>query len=351
MNVIIAYLETMFTPYPKTPRLLEAKAELQAMMEDAYSNLTADGMSENEAIGKVITDFGNLDELAPVLGITSELAPVAAMAQGSPQPGGPTTPQYPPVTLDEAQGFAEAQRRTRFRLSIAVSLFVLAAAPIITLPSAAQAKLIGIDQNTATIVSLLMLFLLVAVGVVMIIGLSREFAPYNRLREGKFARNPAVTTWAQSLAEKHERGRILALQLAVVCWVLSAAPLLLLTLITQNSPLQGVWSTVGVALTLAMVALGLLILLPATWAHTVAETLTQGAGFTGESTESERSVVGVIASFYWPLLTAIYLGWSFIGNAWGDSWIIWPIGAVLFGAIAAGSGAIESYRKAKNRTQ
>ena len=36
MNVIIAYLDTMFSPYPRTPRMLEAKAELQAMMEDAY---------------------------------------------------------------------------------------------------------------------------------------------------------------------------------------------------------------------------------------------------------------------------------------------------------------------------
>lgn len=37
MHVIIAYLETMFSTYPQTPRLLEAKQELQTMMEDAYT--------------------------------------------------------------------------------------------------------------------------------------------------------------------------------------------------------------------------------------------------------------------------------------------------------------------------
>ena len=36
MNTIIAYLETMFGTYPQTPKLLEAKAELRTMMDDAY---------------------------------------------------------------------------------------------------------------------------------------------------------------------------------------------------------------------------------------------------------------------------------------------------------------------------
>ena len=77
MNAIHAYLETMFSPYPQTPRMLEAKTELQAMMEDAYQGFVAKGASHNEAVGRVITDFGNLDELAPVLGITGEIAGVA----------------------------------------------------------------------------------------------------------------------------------------------------------------------------------------------------------------------------------------------------------------------------------
>ena len=75
MDVINAYLETMFSPYPQTPRLLEAKEDLRGMMEDAYNEAIAAGRSNNEAVGKVITEFGNLDELAPVLGIASDIRP------------------------------------------------------------------------------------------------------------------------------------------------------------------------------------------------------------------------------------------------------------------------------------
>lgn len=347
MNVIIAYLETMFSPYPQTPRMLEAKAELQAMMEDAYQGLTARGVSHNEAVGKVITDFGNLDELAPVLGISSEIAPAPVAHASTPTADStPAAPQYPPVTLEEAEGLAEAQRRTRYRLSSAIVLFVLAAIPLIVLPVAAQSGLVPLDQSAAAIVGMLVLFVLVAIGVVMIIGLSREFAPFARLREGRFSRNPVVTGWAEDLARQHERSRTLGLQIAVVCWVLSPAPLLLLTLVPQDSPKQGIWSVLGVALLLLMVATGLFILLPKTWAHTVAETLTR-SGASGGEDDSEHSLVGVIAAFYWPLLTAVFLAWSFIGDAWDRSWVIWPVGAVLFGAIAAGAGALESYRKAR----
>lgn len=353
MNVINAYLDTMFSPYPHTPRMLEAKVELQAMMEDAYQGLTAKGVSHNEAIGKVITEFGNLDELAPVLGITGELAPThlaePGMA-GATATSGPTTPaapQHAPVTMEEAKGFAEAQQRTRYRTAVAVALFVLAPIPLILLTVAAQDGLVALGQNAASLVGLLSLFVMVALGIVILIGTSREFGPFKRLREGQFSRNPVVNGWAEDLAQQHDRPRTLALQLAVVCWVLSPAPLLLLTLVPRESPQQGFWSALGVALLLIMVAIGLLILLPKTWAQTVADTLTTGGSSASGSDDGERSLVGVIAAFYWPLLTAVFLAWSFIGNAWGESWIIWPIGAVLFGALAAGAGAVESYRKGR----
>ena len=41
-----------------------AKQELWGMMEDKYNELISEGLSENEAVGTVISEFGNLDELS-----------------------------------------------------------------------------------------------------------------------------------------------------------------------------------------------------------------------------------------------------------------------------------------------
>ena len=54
MDTIDTFLDAMFAPYPSTPRLLEAKGELRAMMEDAYADAVGRGRTHNEAVGQVI---------------------------------------------------------------------------------------------------------------------------------------------------------------------------------------------------------------------------------------------------------------------------------------------------------
>ena len=69
METIRQYLETMFASLPDTPEVRKAKEELLQMMEDKYNELLAEGKSDNEAVGTVIAEFGNLDEIAEELGI------------------------------------------------------------------------------------------------------------------------------------------------------------------------------------------------------------------------------------------------------------------------------------------
>ena len=69
METIKTYLENMFSGLPDTPEVRKARYELEQMMEDKYSELKSSGKSENEAIGIVISEFGNLDELAESLGL------------------------------------------------------------------------------------------------------------------------------------------------------------------------------------------------------------------------------------------------------------------------------------------
>lgn len=342
MNVIIAYLETMFSAYPQTPRILEAKEELRSMMEDAYTTLIAEGRSENEAVGQVIRDFGNLEEVAPVLGIAATIAPPSTASSSDTVSHG-----YPPVTMDEAQGYADAQYRTRFRVATAVMLFVLSPALLIALPVAADSGLVPITQSAAAFIGLLALFLLVAIGVGVLVAASRVTAPFGRIDERRFSVNPEVARWAETLRAQHERRRNRALQCAIALWILAPMPLIGFGIFFNGSSKQDFWAVIGVVLVLVFVAAGLGILLPRNWANTVAEDLGRGSRSMGDDGDDESGIIGVIASFYWPLLAVVFLAWSFIGNSWGISWIIWPIGSLLFIAIAAGTVAITKYRKAQ----
>lgn len=74
MNAIRNYLDNMFRNLPNTEEVRRAKTELLEMMEDKYEELIKEGKSENEAVGIVISEFGNLDELADSLGISEAVA-------------------------------------------------------------------------------------------------------------------------------------------------------------------------------------------------------------------------------------------------------------------------------------
>ena len=395
MDTIDTFLDAMFAPYPSTPRLLEAKGELRAMMEDAYADAVGRGKTHNEAVGQVITDFGNLEELAPVLGILPDIrsaraddaAAAAYTATGTASAGAadPTDPaaaaplpqddapsDYPVVTLPEAQALAEARRRTGRLLGRGVALFVLAPIPLIVAANLtddnAGAGLgdaisdglsnggtgSGPGGQWAVLIGLALTLVLVATGVLTLMRRHQAFVGLEHLTDGKFTRNPIVSAWAARLRVENEGPRSRALMAAVGLWILSAIPTVAGGILSDQ-PGRSHYPIFGVSLTLALVAAGLLILLPTTWASSTHETLTEEGHWTGGPGQWDRwgrkdadnPLIGAIASIYWPLTLVIFLAWGFLGNGWAICWIVWPISGILFGAIASFISALSPGRRAR----
>ena len=395
MDTIDTFLDAMFAPYPSTPRLLEAKGELRAMMEDAYADAVGRGKTHNEAVGQVITDFGNLEELAPVLGILPDIrsaraddaAAAAYTATGTASAGAadPTDPaaaaplpqddapsDYPVVTLPEAQALAEARRRTGRLLGRGVALFVLAPIPLIVAANltddnagAGLGEAIsdglsnggtgsGPGGQWAVLIGLALTLVLVATGVLTLMRRHQAFAGLEHLTDGKFTRNPIVSAWAARLRVENEGPRSRALMAAVGLWILSAIPTVAGGILSDQ-PGRSHYPIFGVSLTLALVAAGLLILLPTTWASSTHETLTEEGHWTGGPGQWDRwgrkdadnPLIGAIASIYWPLTLVIFLAWGFLGNGWAICWIVWPISGILFGAIASFISALSPGRRAR----
>ena len=185
MNVISAYLDTMFTAYPASPRLREAKAELHGMMEDAYSGYIESGLSENEAVGRVITEFGNLDELAPVLGITTEIAPVASETADA-----AAHPHVSPITQQEATLYAAERQRTEPQLAQGVALLVASPATLVMLSSLGTAPWAPFTTNTGSLIGLIVLLVMALAGVLLIVKRSQQLAPFSNITSGTFRRSP-----------------------------------------------------------------------------------------------------------------------------------------------------------------
>ena len=362
MDTIDTFLQAMFAPYPTTSRMTEAKAELRTMMEDAYADALSSGKTHNEAVGQVITDFGNLEELAPVLGILPEIRGTQAdggtgsLQDGAPATdqerpaGAPTADDYPVVTLPEAQQLAEARRRTGRLLGQGVALCVLAAIPLVLSDSAYLLGL-SLSENQATALGLTLTLVTAAWAVSLLIRRSQAFTGLRHLVQGRFTQDPIVSAWAARLRVEHEGPRSRALAIAVSLWIVSAVPLAGAGILSEEGANGRDYTGLGVAPTLALVALGLLVLLPQNWAASTHSTLTeQGRRPGGDPHDQGSGLIGVVAAVYWPLVMLAYLAWSFLADAWDRSWVVWPLAALAFGALAAGSGAWEDYRGKRPRS-
>ena len=69
MDAIRSYIENVFANLPKTNEVLRAKSDMLDNMEEKYREFKDQGYSENEAVGKVISEFGNMDELIAELDV------------------------------------------------------------------------------------------------------------------------------------------------------------------------------------------------------------------------------------------------------------------------------------------
>lgn len=341
MTVIDSYLDTLFAPYPDSPRLRSAREELHAMMEDKLADLQAEGLTEAQALGRVIAEFGSLDEVAPVLGIEREVTAQARAASAEPLEPDPR----PRLGLEDVEAYAAVIRRAQPLHALAVSTFIVCPVPLLLL--------LGITsrggataQNVAVAVGLTALLVLVALGVVLV---TRREARVHALEHGHDLTDGGVTVtaqaerWVTELQRRESARTSVQRGVAIGLFILCAVPTIVLGVLSSDDSPNAVF---GVCLTLIMVSIGVHLMLRAGWADHVAESLlTADHGDDYETITRSYPVLGVILGIYWPLMVAIFLAWSFIGDAWDVSWIIWPIAGVLYGAFWAGASVLVKARE------
>ena len=147
METIKSYLDAMFANLPNTNEVKKAKAELLEMMEDKYNELKAEGKTDNEAVGTVISEFGNLDELASELGLEKEVEETKEREEN-------TKARF--LTKEEVIGYLTSRTKSAWLVAIGVFLCITS----VINPILSETRL-GIYENAG--VSFMFVFIAVAV--------------------------------------------------------------------------------------------------------------------------------------------------------------------------------------------
>lgn len=336
MNTITDYINSMFRALPDSAEAQRAKSELMATSEEKYRNLLRDGASENEAVGRVIAEFGSIDELAEELGVARV----------------PSDPHAPLEFSDgDAERYLALQRRGSWMIGGGVLVIMIGLALMVALGGDSDSATVSLgDSRWAGIraqpVGLALFFIGLAIGVGMFIFAGISMSRFGDTENRGIALSPA--TRARYTAERLESVTRFGLGIAagVMVIILGVA----ITAVT-GSILDGgadgsdADSMPPVALFLC-IGVGVLILVVTAMRRGALDRLTSEGDFRPETRESSQ-LVSIVAGIYWPLTVAVFLIWSFGWDAWGSSWIIWPVAGLLFGAFAGVAQTVSANRRTR----
>lgn len=246
METIQNYLDNMFMGLPDTPQVRRAREELLTMMEDKYQELKASGKTENEAIGIVISEFGNLEELAQTLGISGY------MSQGESR----ERPDQRDVTLEEAREFVEVSSRHGVRIGIGVMFCILSPILLLILGGASETGGIGVSEEIAGGLGLMVMLILAAIGVGLLVMSGISYQKYEEWKKEELFLEFEAENYVREEKADFQSSFAVLITLGVVLCVLSVVPICASELFWTSSELA---AGIGMGILLFLASIGILL--------------------------------------------------------------------------------------------
>ncbi|MBW4085386.1 permease prefix domain 1-containing protein [Paenibacillus sp. S150] len=311
MDTIISYLDNMFAALPKTAQMQALRQDLLASMEDKYYELKQEGKSENEAVGIVISEFGNIDELIEELDIAVEGEEL----------------RLPVLAPEDTWSYMAARKKSGFMVGIGVMLCILGPAVLILLNTLAEFSFLRglISGDAASILGVVILLMLVALAVGLFIFSGMMLETYKYLHTG-FNLPEYLRAEVRHRSNAFTSTYTLSLVMGVCLCVLSPVPVIVWSVINDNA------AAYGVVILLAMVAVAVYLFIYYGNIKGSFSFLLKEGEFTREKKEENR-IMGNAAAIIWPLATCIFLISGFVFGSWSVNWIVFPVTAILLKVI------------------
>lgn len=347
METIKVYLDNMFLNIPDSEQVRRVKSELYDMMEDKYHELLNEGKPENEAVGIVISEFGNLEELKEELGLdrqgeeqpffeakeekegkkeeqnqeeqeekenTKESGKKKNKKKGAKKKFRDQDIEEREVSFDEVEDYLQATAMASNGIGIGVMLCVWSPAAIVALSE---------RGNWGVALGLALLFVLVAAGVGLFILAGTKLEMFKYLKKEVLRIDPGIEQFIREEQEAFHQSFVLQIAAGVILCVISPVQLVVSSVLELPDTLI----LLSVGMLLILVGAGCFLLVRAGMRQDAYHVLLQEESYLKEK---KTGVLKIFDSVYWLLVLIIYLNWSFSAGSWGVSWMIWLIAGVAY---------------------
>ena len=209
-----------------------------------------------------------------------------------------------------------------------VVLCICSAIPLFFFLAMAETNRLNITSDVAAALGVVGILVLVFIGVSFFIRINQYESEISLIENEKFELAYGVHSVVEEKLQKFRVTYNIRLSVGIFMFIFSFVPLMFGSMFFAGS------DTLFMMLIVLffMLAIGIYIVVPVSAKYDAYNNILKDCV---KETEKNRRIKRAekLAAFYWPLLTAIYLGWSLWTMNWGGTWIVWPVGAVLFAAL------------------
>lgn len=241
------------------------------------------------------------------------------------------------VSLDEANKYMELVEKTSKRIAGAVATCILSPVFLILFSGYAETGMIRINEDVAGGIGVAVLLIMIAGAVFIFVSDGIQLNKYEYLEKNNLNLQYGIAGIVEAKKEIHDPKYKTTIAVGVSLCILSVVPLL----VTAGFDFPDQVYISLVAILLIFIACGVFLFVSVGMVHDCYDKLLEEGDYTREHKMNAKRN-DTLSTVYWSIVTAIYLGYSFVTNAWGKSWIIWPVAGVLFVAVI---GAANCTRK------
>ena len=234
------------------------------------------------------------------------------------------------VSMEEASAYLDHKNTAAGRISLGVMLCILSPVLLIILTGAQEAGRIALTENQAAGLGLIVLFLLIGAAVALFVISGIRHSRFEYLEEEIIDTAYGVSGMARERRERYRSANARMLTAGIVLCVVAAVPIFIAELFFEENEMAEILA-VGVLLVLVAVGVMMIVRTSIIWGGFKA--LLEEDDFSRVEKTAEKKIAP-IASVYWALVTAGYLGWSFLTMEWHRTWIVWPIAGAAFGIVS-----------------
>ncbi len=246
------------------------------------------------------------------------------------------------ITLEDANSYIDAIIKKSRLISMGVLIVLGSVIPLIFLLALSDGNSATITSNTAAAIGLVSMFVMISLAVSYFIRGSQYDSKLTTIDKKEFELVYGVRSIFKEKLEAYRRIYIIRVSISVMLFMTCVIPLLVVSLMGGS----GMMVLMMVPVLFLILGLGLTIIIPVSALFSAYNCLAGEGDYAPENKQATKRMVG-IAGIYWPLATAIYIGWSLWTMQWGITWIVWPVAAIAFAAIVGLLTFIDEREKEK----